>query len=216
MIATIDRSLCDGFELREIDDSLINPRLTGYGMPGFGDFSKRSATDDEPERPLLIAGLKPALTPATHQFGWPPRATGLDVAADVGGYLLGSRDSSLVSVFDRIVEMSKLPPNWDREDADPPTGRAVAAACHLISAVRSERLGRGRLDGIPATSSPLPDGGLQVEWQGSNCRIDVQVNDDGSFGFLKKCVAAPTADYQEADDVSYGTVLELIQQILDS
>ena len=50
---------------------------------------------------------------------------------------------SLLPALSRIVEMAKLSPNWDGEDADPPTAEAVAAACFLIEAVAEHRLQQG-------------------------------------------------------------------------
>jgi hypothetical protein len=55
---------------------------------------------------------------------------------------------SLLPALSRIVEMAKLSPNWDGEDADPPTAEAVAAACFLIEAVAERRLQTGAADRV--------------------------------------------------------------------
>jgi hypothetical protein len=60
--------------------------------------------------------------------------------------------------------MAKLSPNWDGEGADPPTAEAVAAACFLIEAVAEHRQQQGGVGILPETSSPIPDGGLLIEW----------------------------------------------------
>lgn len=216
MTATIDRTDCDHFPLQRVGESLLNPDVTGYGILGVDDLSAASVTDDEPESKLLFAGLQSFSSFRTYQDPWPIEATTLGIATAISRPLLVAGDRALVSAFSRIAEMSNLPQNWDGDDADPPTGRAVAAACHLIAVVRSERLEKGRQDGAPATSSPLSDGGLQVEWLGRNCRIDVQINDDASLGFLTKCGSGPTAAYQEADDVPVVQIIELIHQTLDT
>lgn len=123
---------------------------------------------------------------------------------------------SLLSALVRIAELAELPANWDREGADPPTASAVAAACYLMEAVveARERRGLGRVS--PTTSSPIPDGGLQVEWEGADARIDVQVNPDGSYGFLAKWGAGPMVRYEEADEAPIDTILALIDRALAS
>ena len=110
--------------------------------------------------------------------------------------------------------MAKLPVNWDGEGANPPTASAVAAACYLIEAVpaRETRRACGRVP--PATSSPIPGGGLQIEWRGRHARIDVQANPDGSYGYLVKWGSGPGARFEEADEASLDLLLTLIDRVL--
>ena len=127
-----------------------------------------------------------------------------------------SSEPALRSAIDRIAEMAKLPANWDRADADPPTALAVGGACHLIEAVAADQARRGRGRIAPATSSPIPDGGLQVEWEGPHARIDVQINPDGSYGFLATWGRGPDARYEEADEAPLNAVLALLDRVLAS
>ena len=121
---------------------------------------------------------------------------------------------SLLPALSRIVEMAKLSPNWDGEDADPPTAEAVAAACFLIEAVAERRQRQGAVGIPPATSSPIPDGGLLIEWRGPSASIDVQANPDGTLGFLVKWIAGSAAEYEEADNATLEEVLVLIDRVL--
>lgn len=122
--------------------------------------------------------------------------------------------ASLLTAFDRIAEMARLPADWDREGAEAPTASAVAATCVLIEAVAADQERRGGRRLAPTTSSPIPDGGLQVEWEGPSARIDVQANRDGSYGFLVDWGAAAARRYQEADDVPRETLVGLISRVL--
>ena len=121
---------------------------------------------------------------------------------------------SLLPALSRIVEMAKLSPNWDGEDADPPTAEAVAAAYFLIEAVAERRQQQGHAGSPPLTSSPIPDGGLQIEWRGPTGRIDVQANADGSLGYLVKWDSGSAARCKEADAVSLEAVLALMDRVL--
>ncbi len=123
---------------------------------------------------------------------------------------------SLLPAFERIAEMAKLQANWDREHADPPTASAVSAADLLILAVAEEQECRGRGRVGPTTSSPIPDGGIQVEWDGPNARIDVQANPDGSYGFLVKWGTGRDAKYEEAEVAPLRTILSLVARVLAS
>jgi hypothetical protein len=125
-----------------------------------------------------------------------------------------SSEPAVVAALDRIAEMAKLPANWDREDADPPTALAVAGACSSIEAVAEAQARRGRGCVAPATSSPIPDGGLQVEWEGPNARIDVQVSPDGTYGDPVMWGSDGDAGYEEADEAAPDEVLALIDRVL--
>lgn len=125
-------------------------------------------------------------------------------------------DPSLLPARQRIAEIARLEQNWDGEDGDPPTAAAVAAACFLIEALAERREREGRAGIPPTTSSPIPDGGMQVEWRGPAARIDVQANPDGSYGYLVKWGAGPTARYDETDTAPLDTLLALLDQVLDS
>ena len=123
---------------------------------------------------------------------------------------------SLLPAIGRIAEMAKLPANWDGEGADPPTASAVAAACYLIEAVPAHGTRHACERVPPATSSPIPDGGLQIEWKGRHARIDVQANPDGSYGYLVKWGSGADAKYEESDEDSLEIVLALIDRVLSS
>jgi hypothetical protein len=121
---------------------------------------------------------------------------------------------SLLPALSRIVEMAKLAANWDGEDGAPPTAEAVAAACFLIEAAAEHRQRQGHVGVPPTTSSPIPDGGLQIEWRGATSRIDVQANPDGSLGYLVKWGSDAAASYEEANSASLETVLSLLDRVL--
>lgn len=123
---------------------------------------------------------------------------------------------SLLPALSRIIDMAKLGADWDGEGADPTTAQAVASACFLIEAAAERREHAGLAGVPPATSSPIADGGLQVEWRGPRARIDIQVNPDGSYGYVVKWSAGPRVTYEEADLVSLETVLGLLDRVLAS
>ncbi len=126
------------------------------------------------------------------------------------------QEPSLLPALERIREMAALDADWDSEEADSPTPEAVASACYLIEAVAAGHEQREGIRVTPSTSSPIPDGGLQVEWQGADSRIEVQANPDGSFGYLVKWGLRPDGRYEEADEAPEDVVLGLIARVLAS
>jgi hypothetical protein len=110
----------------------------------------------------------------------------------------------------RIAEMAHLPRGWDGEDALPPIGPAVAEACRLIVAVAERTRRAGGRAVAPWTSAPIADGGLQAEWLGPGVRIEAQIGPDGGFGYLVKRGEGATARYEEAEDVDFESMVELI------
>ena len=121
---------------------------------------------------------------------------------------------SLLPALKRLVDIARLPSVWDSAGADPPSAKAMAAACYLIEAVAVDQEDRARRRIAPTTSSPIPDGGLQVEWQGHDARIDVQANPDGAYGYLVKWGQGDSTRYAEADEASWDKVLALIDRVL--
>lgn len=117
----------------------------------------------------------------------------------------------------RIAEFAELPRDWDADDADPITARAIARAVDLVlragSAPKAARERIPRL-AIPVTSAPLPDGGIQVEWSNGTDRIDVQISPVGGLGYLMKWGSGRDVRYEEADNASEDQIIERIHQII--
>lgn len=84
--------------------------------------------------------------------------------------------------FRKLAEIASLQDGWDGEDADAPTAYAIARSFYLTDLIR---LGTGGIE--PIASMPLPDGGLQLEWQlpHGNFRYELEVAPDGELSLAR-------------------------------
>jgi hypothetical protein len=164
------------------------------------------------DRPRVVPGTRSNASPSLRIIG---TAEPFPVQA-AGGAVAGTDSVPLLSSLERIREMASLPADWDADGAESPTAVSVATACYLIEAVAwvQERQGHGRV--APTTSSPIPDGGLNVEWDGPDARAAIQANPDGTLGYLIRWGLGPDGRYEEADEASLETVLGLISRALAS
>lgn len=158
----------------------------------------RSALDDLAER---IAAFEQAAQRA---------------AAEAEDVVATKRIVSLQPALRRIAEFADLPANWDSYGAVPPAARAIAEACVLVEAVAEAQERTTGERHPPWTTAPIADGGIQIEWAGHDARIEVQVAPDGVLGYLVQRGTEAAAEYDEADDVPFNTVLDRIAEVLGS
>ena len=119
-----------------------------------------------------------------------------------------AEDCSLVPAFLRIAEIAALDANWDGEGADAPSAHAIALANVLIEDVaeRYERIAGTRC--APLTSSPINNGGIQVEWRRGADRIEVEIAPDGVFSVLVISRADHATDYRENPEASLSAAVD--------
>lgn len=68
----------------------------------------------------------------------------------------------------------------------------------------------------PSHISPLPVGGVQIEWDGDRKDLEVEVGPDGQLAYLLVDRTGAERQYTEADDVPAATVLDLVADVLRS
>ena len=80
--------------------------------------------------------------------------------------------------IDQILGFRALPPNWDSYDSRPIDDRAIA--CSLVLLIQAE---------LPMAHapfvSPVPGGGVQLEWQLGQRALEFEALPDGSAQFLR-------------------------------
>jgi hypothetical protein len=76
-----------------------------------------------------------------------------------------------------IAKLANLPDNWDGYGSSKIQPKALATAFHLVLAIQVEE---------PPTPhiSPVPGGGIQLEWQTSTRELELEILPDGSIEFL--------------------------------
>lgn len=119
-------------------------------------------------------------------------------------------EADLAPTIQRIAEFSALETDWDSYGGKPPTARA------LDTAARSLRFLVGFLAPIvgkralPFWVSPLPSGGVQLEWRSPAAGLEVEIDSRGNLAYLYQSGHGPNAEYEEGEDVSLPKVVALL------
>ena len=76
-----------------------------------------------------------------------------------------------------IAKLANLPDDWDGYGSSKIQPNALTTAFHLVLAIQVEE---------PPTPhiSPVPGGGIQLEWQASTRELELEILPDGSIEFL--------------------------------
>jgi len=122
--------------------------------------------------------------------------------------------SRLKSSNQRLDELAALPDDWDSYGAPPLSAAAIQHARSLLITLTRQP---GPLDGIevnPAHIAPLPSGGVQFEWAGSQADIEVEIDPDGKLAYLLIDRTGEQRTFTEAEDVPAMTVVEHVTRVL--
>ena len=119
-------------------------------------------------------------------------------------------DVSLNQTFDRLAQISKLPPNWDSYGAEPVSSVAVVKACQLLVNVKESCYNLVGEKVLPFTVAPLADGGVQVEWRGTMGVLEVEISPDGEFGYLSIAGEGNSRKFEEKDPADWEELLSLV------
>jgi hypothetical protein len=126
-------------------------------------------------------------------------------------------ESAFAQTARRISGFADLEPDWDSYGGKTPTLEAIDAAQRLLTTISRDRralAGAERL--VPSWVSPLPSGGVQIDWNGPSAELEVDVDPSGRIGYLLQHGHGDLATYEEADDVAPDQVLELLDIALQS
>ncbi|MHB8646742.1 MAG: hypothetical protein ACYDAR_13210 [Thermomicrobiales bacterium] len=112
----------------------------------------------------------------------------------------------------RLDEFAMLHSGWDTYDAKPIAATAIHEARQLLAAVARQFAGQPD-SAKPFFVAPLPYGGVQIEWRRANKEIEVEIGPDGRFGYLLTSGEDENRTFEEKDDVSADTVLDLVTRL---
>jgi hypothetical protein len=105
----------------------------------------------------------------------------------------------------------ELPADWDSYGALPITATALRQATEFLTAFQeSPRVDRSSLEVVPYVISPLPNGGVQIEWRKRSGSLEIEIQPDGSFAALVEHVS-DSPRYSESDRLSLRQALALLE-----
>ncbi len=106
-----------------------------------------------------------------------PERRDIDVLQSSKVIPLSKLSSWQLNTIRAIAKLGSLPDNWDGYGSSKIQPKALATAFHLVLAIQVEE---------PPTPhiSPVPGGGIQLEWQTSTRELELEILPDGSIEFL--------------------------------
>ena len=124
----------------------------------------------------------------------------------------------LASVHERISGFAALEPDWDSYGAERPSANAIRTAHQVLDNLVILYAGRFGEKALPFWASPLPSGGVQLEWRSpaSELELEVEVDANGQLAFLLQRGHGAAAEYEEGDEASLEDVASLLAQVLTS
>lgn len=114
----------------------------------------------------------------------------------------------LEPALEQLGEFAGLERGWDSYDAEQISPIALATTRGLLMLAAAEI--RQRIES-PARihAAPLADGGVQLEWCGAGAELEIEVQADGTLGYL----LAHDAAEREREDASVDEILQLIRDV---
>lgn len=128
--------------------------------------------------------------------------------------MIDRTDERLGPAVRRIANLARLQPDWDSYGGHPPTPLARGKALEFLRRVSTLLWPVAGERARPASISPLPSGGIELEWQGPSSLIAVDVGPDGTWGYLRKRGSGESAEYQEDAGLGEDKLLPLVAEVL--
>jgi len=123
--------------------------------------------------------------------------------------ILEATRPDILEALKRLEAISVLQKDWDSYGGEAPAGAAIFAARKFIADL--DRIQKA----APFFVAPIPDGGIQMEWQGRAGALEVEIAPTGdSFNFLR-IIGKATANRQseEKHGLSAYQILEQIDSV---
>jgi hypothetical protein len=124
----------------------------------------------------------------------------------------------LASVHERIAGFTALGPDWDSYGAECPSANAIQTARHVLDDLVILYARQFEDKVLPFWVSPLPSGGVQLEWRAptSEFELEVEVHPNGRLAFVLQRGRGPAAEYEEGEDASLEDIASFLGQVLTS
>jgi hypothetical protein len=123
-------------------------------------------------------------------------------------------DAELESVRTRLDELANLEPDWNSYGGKPPARSSIAAAVQFMKLLARVFRQTSSAQFQPTSISPLPSGGIELEWRTARETVAVDVGPDGQWGYLRKHGVGRDAKYEERTGLSQDQLLPLVAEVI--
>jgi hypothetical protein len=116
---------------------------------------------------------------------------------------------------ERLQRLRRLEADWDDEGGRAPSALAIKTASQVIRA--AERLkGSQSTEATPYDVSPVPSGGVMLEWRSDTTVLQLEVGCDGKFGYLLVEGQGASRKFTERENVASNEMIDLLGRVLSS
>jgi hypothetical protein len=139
-------------------------------------------------------------------------------ASDVGAVetLQQEIDATLAPTLQRIAGFAALEPDWDSYGGKPTAPEAIRATASVVQLVVSAFEPFVGEKATPFWVSPLPNGGVQIEWRSEKADLEIEVGPRGDLGYLFRAGHGSGATYEENDNASLEDVFLRLHAVVAS
>lgn len=118
-----------------------------------------------------------------------------------------------LDVLGKLSSFKDLPQDWDSYGANPISLDAIALAiCIILSA--TQQFGRECVHQVEAF--PVPDGGVQLEWERPQMTLEIHILPGRKISLLTITGPNEKRQYEESGDVSLNEVYLAIGRVVSS
>lgn len=135
--------------------------------------------------------------------------------ANTTAFSQASKDSLIVSVQRKLLEVSQTESDWDSYGAQLTSLSAVRKAGELFAQIANQFY-PSKGDKIrPYDVAPLTNGGVQLEWRSLHSALEVEIRADAGFRYLLVQGQGENRRFRESEDVSAEEIIPLVAEVIE-
>jgi hypothetical protein len=153
----------------------------------------------------------PAILEASIVEGAPAQATAIE---DAMVQTRHGTERALAHINERIARFGDLEPDWDSSGAKPISPTAMATAKDVLRAVSQLTTAATGDAALGVRVTPLPSGGILLEWHGPSTDLEVEVTRTGRLDLLLEERVGGTDETSEHAGVDVAAIAALVDRVL--
>jgi len=117
---------------------------------------------------------------------------------------------ALLETGRKLSAFAALDHDWDSYGAVPPTASAIEMAQSFLEMLTGHHASHLGCHLAPDIVTPIPGGGIQMDWWGNRVEVELDVNAEGRIGYLLIQKTGNEDSYTENNDVSLPDAVDML------
>jgi hypothetical protein len=128
--------------------------------------------------------------------------------------MVASADTLLRTVDQRLSQLLALEDDWDSYGGKSPTATAILLAGRLTQSAYDRYGSSLGESALPTSISPLAYGGVELEWQGPEALLALDIGPGGDMGSMLRRGIGEQAVYVETENLEWEEALDRIGEMI--